>query len=373
MGLRNKAKNKFIKFIIDLFNSFGMKRWFFSKEPNHFLIISTTGIGDTLFGTPAIRALKETYPLSHISVLTSPAGYELLRENPYIDSLFAFKKGWNNFFLLPRLLKLLRRKRFEVVFIFHASDRIIFPLAFFTGAGRIIGASGRNKGLDFILTDPFSFSRKLHCIEERLALVKQVGADTKDKAMEIFLTEREREWAKQFLKDKGINEDSLLIGMHPGAQKPYQRWPAKNFIEAGNLLMKKFKCRIIITGGIKEKPLTSEIASKIKGSISVAGTLSVKETAALIEKINVFITNDTGPMHIAFALKTPTVALFSPTDPSLCGPYQAENVIVIKKPLTCNHCIGKKCYNPICMEQISPQEVISAVGLLCAIPCQPYQ
>jgi ADP-heptose:LPS heptosyltransferase len=80
-------------------------------------------------------------------------------------------------------------------------------------------------------------------------------------------------------------------------------------------------------------------------------------TAALIEKFNFFITNDTGPMHIAFAMKTPTIALFSATDPKRCGPYHAENVSVIYKNPTCIPCIRKRCRVPFCLEQISPEEV----------------
>lgn len=362
MKIRNKAKNKLIKLIIELFNTCGIKRLFSSNEPNHFLIISTTGLGDTLWGTPAIRALKETYCGCHTSVLTSPSGYELLKENPYIDSLFTFKKGYSNFFLLPRLLKSLRQKRFEVIFIFHTSDRIMFPLAFFAGAERIIGISDRNKRLDFILTKLFDFPLPMHGIEERLALVKEVGADTKEEEIEIFLTEREKKLAKEFLRDKGINEDFLLVGLHPGAQKPYKCWPAQNFIEAGNLLSEKFKCKIIITGDSKERALSAEIASKINGSVSIAGILSIRETAALIENMNLFITNDTGPMHIAFALRTPTVALFSPTNPELYGPYAGRGIFrIIAKPVICNPCIGKKCDVPKCMAQITVLEVFAAI------------
>lgn len=362
--LIKKTKNGFIKAVIFIFGNHRAGERTVSRNSQRFLIISTTGIGDTLWGTPAIRALKETYPESYMCVLTSPAGYELLRENPYIDSLFTFKKGWGNFFSLPRLLKSLIQKRFEVVFIFHASDRLIFPLAYFMGAAKIIGYEGQCKDLDFILTQKIKYPDNIHGIEARLNLVNLLSAETPDKTISIYLTDKEREHAVDFLKNQVFNGDSLLVGFQPGAQKPFKCWPAQNFIELGNTLLKKFKCKIIITGNHQEKSLASLIASKIKGSISVAGSLSLRETAAIIERMNLFITNDTGPMHIAFALKTPTIALFCPTNPELCGPYHVENTIVIKKPQTCNPCIGKKCYNPLCMEQITPQEVISAASSL---------
>jgi ADP-heptose:LPS heptosyltransferase len=106
------------------------------------------------------------------------------------------------------------------------------------------------------------------------------------------------------------------------------------------------------------------VASGIAGAISSAGCLSLRGTAALIGRMALFITNDTGPMHIAFALKTPTIALFSPTDPALCGPYKAEKALALRKDTTCVPCIGKKCYNPLCLAQISPREVVVAAEKL---------
>lgn len=362
--LITRSKNSLIKRIITLSGHLNLvKRTPLNAPLSKFLVISTTGIGDTLWGTPAIKALRETYPESYIGVLTNKVGSELLQGNPDIDKLFVFKRGLEGLLSLPFLLRALKQKKFEVAFIFHASDRIIWPLAFFTGAGKIIGVDGNSKGLDFILTNPVTLSQ-LHGIEARLALVKQVGATAKQKAIEMFLTERDRGWAEQLFRDKGIAKGSLIAGLHPGAQKPYKCWPARNFIVAGNIFVERYGCRIVVTGDSHEKALADEIASKIRGAISTAGELSLRETASIIEKMNVFITNDTGPMHIAFALKTPTVALFSPTDPRICGPYRDEKPIVIEKPKTCTPCIGKKCDNPICMEQITVDVVIEAAESL---------
>ena len=125
--------------------------------------------------------------------------------------------------------------------------------------------------------------------------------------------------------------------------------------------MKEKGAKILITGDPSEKILADEIAAHIPGAISLAGKLPVRITAALIEKLDLFITNDTGPMHIAFAMGTPTLALFSPTDPTLCGPYKINHGIVIQKPKTCIPCIRKSCVSPFCMEQIDPQTVYEAI------------
>ncbi|MCL4490722.1 MAG: glycosyltransferase family 9 protein [Nitrospirae bacterium] len=252
--------------------------------------------------------------------------------------------------------------------MFHSSDRIVWLITFLSGAPEIIGTEGQNKGLDFILTRKIDSQNTVHGIEARLNLISQIGAGTNNKTTSVYLDGGDREPASSFLENNGIKKDSLLIGLHPGAQKPFKCWPPERFVELGRLLAGRFGCRIVVTGNRGEKPLADKIASEIEGAVSAAGRLTLRETAAVIEKVNVFITNDTGPMHIAFALKIPTVALFSPTDPKLCGPCQAKGAVVIEKPKTCKPCIGKKCYNPVCMEQITPQEIVAAVETLLGKP-----
>ncbi|MEK6673086.1 MAG: glycosyltransferase family 9 protein [Nitrospirota bacterium] len=329
------------------------------------MVVSTTGIGDTLWGTPAIKALRETFPDAYICVLTNPAGFEVLKGNPDIDDILIFIQGSFGYLSCIGLLTQLRKKNIATAFIFHSSDRIIWPLCFFSGAVNIIGIEGQSKGLDFILTKTIKLQDNIHGIETRLRLVKQVGAKNASRTISIYLADREREAAVRFMESNGIKkENSSIIGFQPGAQKPFKCWPQENFIEAGNILVKSLGCKIIVTGDSSERELVDEIASGIKGAVPAAGKLSIRETAAIIEKMNLFITNDTGPMHIAFALKTPTIALFSPTDPRLCGPHHADRVAIISKPITCNPCTGKKCLNPVCMEQIEVKEVVESAKVM---------
>lgn len=362
-----------IRKIVDISKQFNLlRRNIPTDNAFRFLVVSTTGIGDTLWGTPAIRALRKTFPQSYIGVLTNPLGFEILKENPDINDLFIFRRDVTGYFLLPGLLRQLKRKNFDTVFIFHASDRIIWPICFFTGATEIIGTYGQNKGLDFILTKALTPQNNIHGIEKRLELVKKVKASTTHLKMSIYLTNKERTVAERFLENNDLNKDDLLIGLHPGAQKPFKCWPLKNFIELGKILTEKLNCKIIVTGNAKERTIVDEVASGIRGAIHAAGELSLSETAAVIERMHVFITNDTGPMHIAFALGTQTVALFSPTDPRLCGPYNAESAVVIVKPTLCNPCIGKNCQKPFCMEQITVSEILERAESLLTINTRNY-
>ena len=341
-------KNTLIKLLLAL----APKRKNQRKGAPRILVVSTTGVGDSLWGSPAIRALRKKHPKGYIALLTSPIGKQLFQNNPYLDEIFTLKSPA----LLSsiRLLGALRKKAFDTALIFHLSQRPILPLVSLAGPSKIVGTEGINKGLDYLLTDPIKQS-PIHEIQRRLNIT---SCENSSPEMELFLTEDENETALKHLPNT-----HLIIGMHPGAKDKYKQWDPKHFVELGRKLAKEKGATLMITGDTGEAPLAEQIASSIPGAISVAGKLPVRVTAALIEKFDFFITNDTGPMHIAFAMGTPTLAVFSPTDPKLCGPYQISHGTTFQKPRTCTPCIRKKCRSPFCMEQISPDEVYERIHI----------
>lgn len=337
-------------------------------RPNRFLIITTTGIGDTLWATPAIRALKEAYPQSYIGVLTNRLGVEVLQGNPRVDKFFIFDKGLKSIISWPWLLISLRQSNFRTAFIFHSSDRLIWPMCYLAGPEERIGIKGENKGLDFLLTKAVGPPSGLHGAEKRMYLLQQLDAHFSNfrYPLELYLSEADREVINNYLHGQGINLRQPMIGLHPGAQKAFKCWPWERFVEVGFALQQKYQAYIFITGNGKEQEIAQKIANKIPQAIAVAGRFSLRETAALIERLALYITNDTGPMHISFALGTPTIALFAATDPAQCGPYLDHRPVVIYRPKICDLCLGKKCLRPKCLEQITSAEVIAAAEMLMA-------
>lgn len=345
-------KNKLIKTLVDALRPNALNL----GEEKRFLILSTTGLGDTLWGTPAIRALRECFPTSYIGVVTSPIGKALLQHNRKIDELFVAKNP-----LLPSLIPLykkLRAQKITHILSFHTSQRPMLPLAAILGATEIIGTNGINKGLDFLLTHSLD-NQPMHEIQRRLAIVAQVGAHTLDSSMELSLSPEDERAAEAFLEELHIPSYLPMIAIHPGAKDAFKQWPASHFIELGNRLVQNLGCRIIITGTPSEKPLVDSIASHVEGSHS-ATHLPLLATAALIKRMDMMIANDTGPMHLAFAQKIPAIGLFTPTDPKLCGPYFAESALAIAKKPTCTPCIRKSCKEPFCLLQIGVQQVYDA-------------
>lgn len=321
-------------------------------EKPRILVVSTTGLGDSLWGTPAVRAIKTRYPQGELSLLTSSIGEQLFRNSPYIDTIFTLKGS--PFFSLIKMLPTLKKKSFDTALIFHLSQRPVLPFTYLAGPATIVGTVGINKGLDHFMTHPLE-KKPYHEIERRLKIAEAIGVTKSSPEMEIFFTEEENASALDYLEDHPLN-----IGMHPGSKDKFKQWNPKHFIALGRRLVKEKNAKIWITGDKSESALCASIAENIPGSTSLAGKLPVRVTAAFIEKLNLFITNDTGPMHLAFAMNTPTIAVFAPTNHKLCGPYKIPHGKVIQKAPTCTPCIHKKCQVPFCMEQISPEEVWKA-------------
>ena len=228
------------------------------------------------------------------------------------------------------------------------------PLAALLGAREIIGTAGLNKGLDSLLTTPLP-KRHQHEIERRLEIVSAVGA--KADAFEMEFTPASS--TRPIFQKNG----KPLVILHPGAKDRFKQWPPRQFIAVGKRLQEEKGCEIVVTGSPSERLLVDAVASALSGAHALTD-LSLDELASLLKGADLMICNDTGPMHLAFAMKTPTLALFTPTDPTLCGPYFVPGNLIQKRP-TCRPCVYKKCQDPFCLLQIGVEEVYdAAINLL---------
>ena len=288
-----------------------------TSEHERILVVSTTGLGDTLWSTPAIRALKTQKPNSCLAVLTSPIGSQVLKHNPHIDHTFIARDP-----LLPRLPTLvskLKKHNFDTVLVFHTSQRLALPICAWTKAPVIAGTRGINKGLDHLLTHPVE-QKNEHEITRRLRICKRIGINMpKDQTLEWHISDRERLKALQILSEF----DNPIVALHPGAKDQFKQWPAEHFVKLGNMLVEA-GLDVAITGNFGEAHLAEPIAKQIPLAKSIAGKHSLRVFSAFLKYVDLVITNDTGPMHIAFAHRTPTIALFGPTDPNKCGPHHAK-------------------------------------------------
>jgi ADP-heptose:LPS heptosyltransferase len=347
-SLKSKLKNKIlIKFFLFI-KKFQKKREIFNPKNPRILIISTTALGDTLWATPSIEAIKKKYKTSYLAILCSKKGREVLENNPFLDKIFTLKTSLLLSFI-PLFIKL-KKEKFQAILIFHSSQRLTLPLCSILNSEYLISSKDLNKDLDIFLTHNTN-KNDMHEIERRFEILKKINIEKKNKKMSFFI---KKEKLNNF---KNLKNKKYLIIFHPGAKDSFRRWPPKSFITLGNLLNKNFNCNIAITGNKREKKLIKTLSSSLPFSFPIYENLSINKLAILIKNANLLITNDTGPLHLACALETNLIGLFVPSNPKQFGPYRVKNALTLKKEKPCLHCIKRKCKDPFCWLQIKPIEV----------------
>jgi len=306
------------------------------------LVVATTALGDTLWATPALKSLRTSFPDAYIAVLTSPIGHQVLQNNPWTDQLYLLEQP------LFSLWKTLYRDHFDTILLFHASQRLTLPLCALLGATQIVGTAGINKGLDSLITHPLPNDYQ-HEILRRLKMVETIGGHIASETLSFFLNSKERTLSP-----------AKWVAIHPGSKDGFKRWPVDHFAAVGRCLKEQTHCEILITGTAAELPLMTELAAKIPGAHLADVHLPLRAFAALLSQVDLLISNDTGPVHLACALNRPVVALYSSTDPHLCGPHKAPRATALYKRRTCEPCLKRQCRRPFCLLQISISDVINA-------------
>jgi len=325
-------------------------------------VISNTAIGDTLMATPVIRALKGLEPKTKIVAVLNPENAALFTTNPNINEVVLFGGRWRGFLGAVRKLEELN---IDAALLLHSNEPQATPLAVLSGAKTIIKIPNDKSPFSSFHTNPKIASKNdRHGIYDRLEQLSFLGIESSDVSMELFLKD---EWlleAKEFLDVHGC-KDSILVGFQIGASTKSRMWFEERWAELAKMLLATVpNIRILLTGSPKERAQTQKIKNMIPDErvINAAGALSIGGAAALIKEVGVFVTPDTGPMHIAIALRTPSVALFAVADPIKSGAaYDKEIHVQIKKPRTCDPCVSKLCKYQKCMLQIEATEVFSEV------------
>ncbi len=333
------------------------------EDVRSILLVSSTAIGDTLLSTPAIRAVRERYPRARIIAHFNRDNMELFKNNPRIDGIIPYYGGYRRFL---RTVMELRRYRFDLVLILHGNEPQATPMAYLSGAPFIFKLPNTSR-FRFLLSNRepvVGWDGLGHGIEARLKTASLCGCDTMNKRMELFIDRRDEERVSVFLEREGVRRGDILVGFQPGASTLSRMWFPDRFVELGRRLIKDIpRCWIVITGSPSEKALCESIGDCIGGrTIVTSGRVALRELPPLVKRLSVFVTGDTGPMHVAFSLGTPVVALYAVADPEKTGPYyDREKHRVIKKERICDPCVSKRCEYQKCMENIEVDEVFRMV------------
>lgn len=329
------------------------------------LVVKLATIGDLLLATPALRALRETYPRARIDLLVTPASAGLLDDWDVIDNVILLDKylfdypqqmlkNPLNLFKLRPLWHDLRAGQYDAVILMHHLT-LFFGRLKHQLLMRATGAkwrAGLDNGHGWFLNvrvkdDGFG---AMHEADYALALAGAVGATTSDRRLAMPLGEEERQQARQlvFSEDAPVGGAKRpIIAMHPGSggYSTARRWPPGRFAQLADLLYQDFGGQLILVGGPEEVALHRRIMDMLQSDVPVrsfAGKGNIKVTAAVLEQADLFIGNDAGPMHLAAAVGTPTLAIFGLSNAQAWGPYSGgapgRQALVVKMDLPCMPC-----------------------------------
>jgi len=330
------------------------------------LVRGVNWVGDTILTYPAVQQLKTLFPQSHLAILVSSSLVDLWKTFPYVNEIIPFqkKKGIASFWEDLNISESLKERNFDLAVIFPRSFRSAFQIYLARIPTRI---GYQDEGRSLFLTHGIHRTKEIlrsHRVHYFKKLIEPLGEVKCPDTPRIFLREEDRRWAEQVLKDLNLLDGRPLIGMNPGAAYGFAKcWYPGRFGELAKRLRARSKAFVLVFGREEEKPIAEEILQHLGGGgIDLTGKTHLLQLAALLERCQLLVTNDTGTMHVAAAVGTPVVALFGSTDPGTTGPW-GDGHIVVGKNVPCSPCLKRICpTDHRCMELITVDEVEEAVN-----------
>lgn len=316
-------------------------------------------IGDSILALPALESLSQNYPEDQVWVAAQGWVKDLFFGCDFVEGTIPISSK-NNLKSLFHSAQTLAGSRFDLGVLLpnSFSSALLFYLA------KIPQRWGyKRDGRGALLTRGVSLKKNtIHQAHYYLELLTRLGLKAKVKELRFSLTTDEKKKAQEYLETLNVDTRNSLVILHPGAAYgPSKRWPYNNYARLADLLQEKKKATILIIGSLNEVETAEALSSAMTGeSINLAGKTSLRLLAGLISQASLFISNDSGPMHLANALKIPVVALFGPSDPHQTRPFQQPSTF-IKKKVPCWPCSYRVCpFDHRCMINIEPEEVYEA-------------
>ncbi len=285
------------------------------------LIVRTDRIGDVVLTTPAIKALRKAYPAARISILVTPATFDLVQGNPYLDEILVDDRSFKHKGLMGfgRLVGELRSRQFDLSIIFHTKRRYNLACAV---AGIPVRLGYKNDKFGALLTRPVKDTRHLgqkHEAEYCLDVLKCIGVDYHDLDMFVPLQKEAEAWALPFMAENNLHSDGFII-IHPGASDPDKCWPPRHFSSLINSLLERYSLKILLVGSSQTVGLAQSILKNVRYHsevLDLTGKTSLAQMASLLRRSRLLISNDSGPVHIAAGVGTHVISLFLRNQPGI--------------------------------------------------------
>lgn len=338
------------------------------ERVRNILVRSTNWIGDVIMTLPALAAIRKTLPKAKISVLAKPWVAELLHLSPAVDEVILFQSPGIHSGVAGkfRLAAELKKKSFDAAILLQNAIEAAI-LAHLAGIPVRAGYNSDGRGL--LLTHSVGRTkeiRRVHQIDYYLEMVKALGFQSAGRDVRLQLGDDYAGIADDLLKKYGAVVGAPLIGVAPGATYgPAKMWFPDRFARVADRLIEEFGAQVILFGSRADHKTTEQVCRyAAHPMIDIAGRTTLKEAIALIAKCRLFLSNDSGLMHVAGALGIPTIAIFGSTNPVTTSPV-GEKSFIITKAVDCSPCLKKTCPTDFrCMDLIGADEVYEAAKKL---------
>jgi lipopolysaccharide heptosyltransferase II len=349
------------------------KRW---QSARRILAVRLDNLGDVLVTSPAIHAVKASLPGSELCLLTSPVGAQVARLHPDIDEVIVYEAPWmdpwqklaQNSKREQQMIAMLKERQFDGAIIFTSYHQSSLPSAYLCYLADIpLRLAASIDGPGSLLTTRHKHAESMmHEVERGLDLVHAIGISTSARDLVLKVPDKAREDIYEFLSVHNVDPFRLLVVIHPGCSMPARTYPSDLYAQVIDLVIERLGATVVLTGTRDEQALIEHILNEVQEQhrnaiLACAGSLQFPDFRALIEAADLMITNNTGPMHIAAAVKTPVVALFALTNPpEQWGPWHVPHR-QLYYDVPCRICYKRICpYNHECLRMVTPESVVDA-------------
>lgn len=332
------------------------------EQIERILIIRLAPLGETVLTTPVIRALRQHFSDAYIAYMVAPTREDLVSANPYLNEVLTYQAS------VPKLIYQIARRKFQMAVVLQPTFRLVLH----TFLARIPFRIGfeTNAGGKKLLNLAVPSNTAQHETQRYLDVVRALGVEVVDTEPEVFVDRASIAWVNNFLESQRLNNGKRIIGLNPGAATTYRRWHAANFAVLGDRLQKKYDAHIIITAGPREGELADQVAELMLYSPVIVNQATPMQLAALLQRCNLYISNDTGPMHLSTAVKTPTIALFGASNLIQWAPPWDRHAVVARKECSFMKTLSSREWDAYPdrarenLEAITPTTVMAAVEAL---------
>jgi ADP-heptose:LPS heptosyltransferase len=337
-------------------------------DARNILVVRLDNIGDTIMLGPALRAVKETSPAARITLLATQGGTSAVPVLPWIDDVITWRPIWQDMGHMAfdpqrewELITLLRERSFDAAIIFTSFSQTPHPPGYVCYLAGIPLRAGESKefGGATLSTEVKSAPDALHQVERNLRLVESLGFVARDRRLRIAIGDEARAAVDPLLQSVGLDPQQPFILIHPGASAEARRYPPERFGVVARMLYDR-GWQVLVTGVEREAALLETFAAQAPRVPIVVGTTTLSEYAALAERAALIMCGNTLPLHLADALQTPVVALYSGTDYESQWQPRVTAARILRRPTPCYPCYLFKC--PIgqpCLD-IPPNDVVAA-------------